>query len=254
METKIKKSGIYVISNSINNKIYIGSAYNLHKRKLQHFNTLRNNKHKNSKLQNAYNKYGESNFEFDVLEFVDVDKLLDCEQKWMDFFKPEYNIIPYADRREFSESHRKNLSISHLGHKHTEESKIKIGLASKGNKYRKGVKISDEHKEKNRKALTGLKRKRGKDNHLYGRKRPIEDIEKMKKTRFENHGNTCVKNYKKVLQFNKDGSFIKEWESIKDASKELNINRSKIGAVANKNKNRNTAGGFKWEFKIEKNE
>lgn len=60
--------GIYQILNLINNKSYIGSSVQIRKRKNQHYNSLRCNKHHNQHLQAAWNKYGESNFVFRILE------------------------------------------------------------------------------------------------------------------------------------------------------------------------------------------
>ena len=65
----IKKSGIYKITNIINNKLYIGKSINLFQRKSQHFSKLRKNEHKNFKLQGSVNKYGIDNFKFEVLEY-----------------------------------------------------------------------------------------------------------------------------------------------------------------------------------------
>lgn len=62
------KSGIYKIVNKLNNKYYLGSSKNFHVRKLKHFNELRKGKHHNIYLQRAFNKYGEENFEFIILE------------------------------------------------------------------------------------------------------------------------------------------------------------------------------------------
>jgi group I intron endonuclease len=69
--------GIYEIVNIVNNKRYIGSSINIRNRKNAHYNTLRKNKHPNPHLQKAFNKYGESNFCFNVLEDMgeDADEL-----------------------------------------------------------------------------------------------------------------------------------------------------------------------------------
>ena len=49
-------SGIYVIRNLKNDKVYVGSAKNFNKRKHTHFLLLNKNQHWNVKLQRAYNK------------------------------------------------------------------------------------------------------------------------------------------------------------------------------------------------------
>lgn len=62
------KTGIYIIKNLVNSKIYVGSTkIAFHTRKTKHLNSLRNNTHYNEHLQNAWNKYGEENFVFEIL-------------------------------------------------------------------------------------------------------------------------------------------------------------------------------------------
>lgn len=76
--------GIYEILNTVNNKAYIGSSINIKGRWQKHKALLRHNKHENKKLQNAWNKYGEDNFKFSILEECDVKNLLDIEQNYLD--------------------------------------------------------------------------------------------------------------------------------------------------------------------------
>ena len=69
--------GVYMIySISQPDKYYIGSSKNLHVRKLTHFANLRGNRHKNKKLQNYFNKYGEHDLAFIIMEFCCEDKLI----------------------------------------------------------------------------------------------------------------------------------------------------------------------------------
>ena len=49
-----------------------------------HRSSLRRGDHRNAHLQAAWNKYGEDNFEFTVLEFADPNDLLNAEQNWID--------------------------------------------------------------------------------------------------------------------------------------------------------------------------
>ena len=85
------KSGIYQIRNTKDNKIYIGSAVNLNKRKNNHFSHLRRNLHSNKHLQNAFNKHGRNNFIFEVLITCHKSMLIWYEQQFLDQWKPEYN-------------------------------------------------------------------------------------------------------------------------------------------------------------------
>ena len=98
--------------------------------------------------------------------------------------------------------------------KHSEESKKKISEARKGKHY---PKLSEAKKgKKNPKLSEALKGRRNE---------------------------SCMK---KVLQFSKDGSFIREWSSISEANKELNISNGSISAVC-KGKLK-TTGGYKWKY------
>ena len=83
--------GIYKITNLVNGKIYYGSSKDIEKRWRIHKNNLNNNKHHNIKLLNAWNKYGEENFKFDIIEECNETILLEREQYYLDL-KPDYNI------------------------------------------------------------------------------------------------------------------------------------------------------------------
>lgn len=73
-------SGIYKITNKVNNKVYIGSSTDLFRRIRYHKNLLRIHKHINSHLQSAYCKYGVENFEYEIIEVCCSELLLEKEQ------------------------------------------------------------------------------------------------------------------------------------------------------------------------------
>jgi len=138
------KSGIYQIKNLITLKVYVGSAIDLTKRKAVHFYRLRNGNHHSIYLQSSFNKHGENNFEFQVLEYVkDLDNLIEREQFWFSWTnccnrQNGYNLSPLAG--------------SSLGVKHSEETK------ANWSKQRKGAKRSDETKSRIALARLGTKR------------------------------------------------------------------------------------------------
>ena len=80
------KSGIYGIKNKINNKIYVGQTYDFNYRWGKHKIALRSNTHSNKKLQFAWNKYGEDNFEFFVIEECGLDIINEREVYWIEFY------------------------------------------------------------------------------------------------------------------------------------------------------------------------
>jgi len=192
------KSGIYIITNTTNNKRYVGSALNLKKRLCQHRGDLRRGAHKNPHLQSAWNKYGEDTFAFDVIERWETEYLISMEQWWMNMLRPEYNIAPVAwssyGRKATSET-RAKMSAANMGHpvsdetrakiragnkgnqnwlgrKHTAETKFKMSQAQKGHPVsdetkkkmsaaRKGQKLSDEHRSNISASLMGNRRSEG---------------------------------------------------------------------------------------------
>lgn len=97
------QSCIYYIKNLINYKIYVGETIDYNYRFYKHKYELENNIHDNNHLQNAFNKYGEENFEFDIIIKIQECYLTKAEQYWMDYYKSYnrengYNIIKNANR------------------------------------------------------------------------------------------------------------------------------------------------------------
>jgi hypothetical protein len=78
--------GIYRITNTIDNKSYIGSSINIEKRWREHNNSLLRGQHHSSHLQRAYNKYGLDAFGFLLVEETSRDLLLEREKYWIEFY------------------------------------------------------------------------------------------------------------------------------------------------------------------------
>lgn len=112
----LDKTGVYRITNLINGKFYIGSTKQSFKVRMKHHvNSLRRNGHKNLHLQNAWNKYGEENFEFSIVESCDKKDTYVIEQKYLDLrdIKNSYNINPNATGLSECVETREKLAISH---------------------------------------------------------------------------------------------------------------------------------------------
>lgn len=71
------KCYIYQIINQITNEKYVGQTTNFSRRQQNHLSALRNNSHPNPKLQNAWNKYGEESFVWQVDNFNITKEELD---------------------------------------------------------------------------------------------------------------------------------------------------------------------------------
>lgn len=90
---------IYVITNNINGKEYIGKTtkLNIKDRWKRH---LADSKYHKSKLYNSINKYGSNNFTIDVMECtgnVTRERLNDRERYWIEVIEPEYNMTKGGD-------------------------------------------------------------------------------------------------------------------------------------------------------------
>lgn len=184
MSDNLKISGIYAIRNKINGKVWVGQAKNISNRWNTHRYAFR--KGKNSpRFQHAWNKYGEENFEYSVLEECECKKDVLCEreQYWIDFYKScddrfGYNIASIAN--------------SSLGTKRTEEQRKRIGAAQIGKR------VSEETKEKMRKAHLG--QFAGEKNPNYGKKASLATKEKMRKAHSGENGSSAKLTWKLVAE------------------------------------------------------
>lgn len=140
-----KISGIYKIQSKIKpERIYIGSAKDTKQRQRHHLCYLRTNKHRNTKLQNHYNKYKESDLIFSVILGCNIEDLIIHEQYFIDAINPWFNICKVAG--------------SSLGRKHSIESIRKMSEIKKGKVgVRNGWKLSEEDRKKLSDARKGIK-------------------------------------------------------------------------------------------------
>ncbi|HCT86128.1 MAG TPA: hypothetical protein DF296_13135 [Candidatus Margulisbacteria bacterium] len=151
----MKISGIYQIQSKIKpERIYIGSGVDIRRRWNDHKNKLRKNKHGNSKLQNHYNKYGESDLQFSVLLGCEKENLIVNEQFFFDTYPIYFNECLKANSpfgRRMSKESKEKISKANKGHrgiwgyKHTEEARLRIGKFQKG-RIRTVIEMESLHK------------------------------------------------------------------------------------------------------------
>ena len=118
-------SGIYKITCTANGKFYIGSSNNFRVRWRTHLARLRRGVHVNIHLQNAFNKYGEIIFRFEIVEIVMPWSILDREQYWLDKLKPFNRAIG------FNMSCTANRPSSQKGKLKSKETRAKMSAARK---------------------------------------------------------------------------------------------------------------------------
>lgn len=197
-----------------NNKVYIGITM---QNRLN--DRWRNGKgyKGNSKIVNAIKKYGWENIKHDVLK-TGVSK--------QEAEKLEIELI---------EEYKSN--------------NIKYGYNIQNGGFSCG-RLSDDIKQKIRESKKGALT--GEDNPFYGKTHTKEVrsfLSKIKtgtKLSKETRDKIGEAGKKPVIQYHRNGEYIKSWASSKDAGDALNIVNTSITAVCKGR--RKTAGGFKWEY------
>lgn len=201
---------------------YVGKGYG--KRLIEHLrpSQLKNKTHKNNKINKIINE---------GLEPIVLKVISDLVE--IEAFKIEIELIKEIGRIDLgsgtltnktdggdgivglikTEEHRKNLSISRTGYKHTDEAKKNISKSLIGNNRHTGCNHSEETKKQISKSKEGV----------------------------------VSWNAQIVLQIDKNDNIINEWRSANDAAKNLNLSQGNIWSVINGG--RNTCGGFKWKLK-----
>jgi group I intron endonuclease len=215
------KQGIYLLTNLVNGKIYIGKSINLYRRMQKYKSEAKHNKNQNRYLLKAIRKYGWENFEVSILESyneIDNEKLLDREEYWIRKLnttdrKIGYNIV--------------FRGTDWTGLHHTEKTKQKLSKMFSDGRFS------------------------GSHNPMWGRKHS----KKTKKKISDRHKG---KGKKPVKQINKKtGEIIKIWDSAKEAAISLkgssknhasSITKVCSGYIQKGKFCCKSAYGFKWEY------
>jgi group I intron endonuclease len=223
----MKKSGIYKITNP-KGEVYIGCSKDLDKRKNDY--KLFKVKTQPLILESLYT-YGWVNHIFEILEYT--DNLKEREKYWI----------------KKLDSFNNGLNNNRGGggpETHTEETRKLIsekGKTNKGNRensHWKGKKYSEQH------VINLSLSKKGKPSHWKGKTRSEENKLKISQSK---KGKPIPANNKHILQFDKQGNFIKEWPSTRAAKRETGAKNVFEVASGYKNQLYKSSGGFIWKYK-----
>lgn len=175
MSEKVKITGIYCILCKTSEKMYIGYANDIYGRWRVHLRKLRNNIHDNAYLQNSWNKYTESDFDFSIVEECSKEDLKERERyyikEWRTKFPSGLNLTDGGDglinptdetKSKISETLKlkwedeefrkaqpstQGRNFGNLGRKASEETKRKLSLSHMGiSTWNKGRKMTEEEK------------------------------------------------------------------------------------------------------------
>lgn len=161
---------VYKVTNTINNKIYVGQTIaGLKTRQENHVNDALA-KRDNHYFHNAIRKHGKDKFEWKIIGSAESKEKLDELEiyyiKELKSFKEGYNLTKGAGGMTgyiITEEHRKNLSESHKGYKHTDEQRRKISKALTGRP------VSEHTRKLLSESSKKIIRPRGPANPCYGR-------------------------------------------------------------------------------------
>lgn len=231
-----------------NNKIYIGQtglSFNIRLSRYKSEIYNKNGKNYNRLVNKAIRKYGWDNVKKEIICTVSEEFVDDAER----YFIKKYN----SNDRKFG------YNLMDGGNKnkhHSEETKKLIGLYSKGKNnywyekdgYWKGKK-NPKHSD----------RMKGKNHPLFNKHHSKESIEKMSKSHIgkkrtkkskQKQTNTRLKNkigWKSINAYiEKTEKFVGTFESGKQASEKLKINRGSISSILTGN--RKSTGGYTFRY------
>jgi len=253
---------IYKITNLINKKSYIGETMqnDVFKRWSTHKNLSKLNKGCPA-LKEAFKKYGIYNFKFEVLIICFDEDMLIYEKEYIKKYNTVapngYNISEGGCERGFTGLH------------HTEDTRKKISEAVKKRyanpeeRQKASEKIKKIYKDNNviEKRAQGEKWKKALAEGRLGRKRTGEKTSDETKKKISESVKKALqtsnkdqiyneafmtKVCRKINQLSLTGEYIKSFNSIADAAREVNKSSNTIKAVLSKRTK--TAGGFKWEY------
>jgi group I intron endonuclease len=206
------KSGIYRWVNLVSGKSYIGSSANLSRRFRDYYSIawITQRIKGTSIITRALLKYGYSGFKLEILEYCESKDVIQREQYYLDKFKPEYNILKTAG--------------SMLGRKHTEATKEKM----------RGVRGAYNISPERRAQLI--------ENIYKFHSKPItpEHLEKLR----VNISKLNAKRALGVVVTDTETGDSVEYESFRQAARELDITRYKLRTIIESNKL------FKGKYKI----
>lgn len=242
---------IYKISNSNNDKLYIGQTKckDPRNRWYKHRYTARHLERDRevSVLHRAMAKYGLNTFKFEIIEEITNELLDEREQYWIKFYNSVipngYNITQggagtkgYSRPQTENEKEKRRQSNKEFYKTHPEAVEERRQYTTelwKNEEYRKrvtesNIKFYSEHPDMFK----------GENNPFYGKHHTDETKAKIKES--------SLHRYKPIEKLDKDTEEVLQiYDGVKEAEKDLGVSHGWISKAAKQNK---IAYGYKWRF------
>ena len=135
----MKISGVYKITNTVTGDFYIGSSNDVKRRWTDHKKPSSLKKHPNNPMYLDMQKYGLDKFDFQILAEVEIEKLKETEQQFIERLKPTYN-SNRANGRDIERYKEYQKEYNKKYHKEYQKT-------DKYKNYQKEYKKTDKYKE-----------------------------------------------------------------------------------------------------------
>lgn len=256
--------GIYKIENLINHKVYIGQSISIENRLKQHKSDLKNNRHTNSHLQSSWNKYGEENFIFEIIDLCTEEQLNEKEIYWIEYYGGKNNQLNFNQKDGGKFGSLNELSIE----------KIKLKTIGKHRSPKTEFKNGEHHGKEFEKGFASPHRKKvyqyDLDGKLIAEFSNISEAARMNGVSISLISLCCHnkiktgKNYqwsfvkankqkitkgKKVYQYDLEGKFIKKWNNVKEVADFMKVRTNSITTCCT-GKN-HTCRNYQWRYYYE---
>jgi group I intron endonuclease len=220
---------IYKITNQVNGKFYVGKTMkSLSTRFYNHSYASKTGS--TTYFHKAIQKYGEDSFIIEELDRCDSDILGKKEIEWISKLKPEYNQTLGGDG-------------GILGYSHTEETKELLSSKRKGKFLGEENSFYNQtHTEEQKKNWSKMRKGQPSPCGFSGKSHKEESKSKTSQT-LKNNPN--VKRTK-VFQYDIEGNFLREFQSISDAAKFVGTTPSNIKYTCEGKFNH--CKGYKWSY------
>jgi group I intron endonuclease len=221
-------SGIYKIENKINHCIYVGKAKDIQNRWRQHKWAAKKNNQ--THLYRAIRKYGIENFDFFIIETMDLKEYIKNGSKREKYWIKYYNT--YLDPKHYNETEGGEGTLGWVPSQEwkNKQSKIKKEWYKTKQGLEKAKKQSKQMTDKPPLRLNKKHTKKWKQQHS-------QDMQGNKNPNYGKHtqGKRCL-----CIELNKI------FESTREAEKIIGVNHTGIAAACRGAQK--TAGGYHWKY------
>lgn len=256
---------IYIIKNTINEKVYIGQTTNtIEYRFSQHLDCAKRN-YKNSILYNAMRKYGSKHFYVELIEEVPFEKLDEREIYWISYYDSYNNgynstiggkgnkkinyepiikdwyegLSEYEIRQKYNISKTLMWKILNLYNISSEERKLRFAQSKQQNTDEKVLNLWNQGY-----SLRKIKREFGGNRTTIKKQLLRQGI-----TEEEIYQRGIIKRGKQIEQYSLNDEYIATYNTAAEAGRA--IGRTDGGNISQAAQGkRKTAYGYKWKYKI----